>query len=72
MMRSRYVMDALRRDVSFVWHTVIAVVFIGFAGLAVAAALLDLRLDQPLGRSGRRIAVPAAVEILDDEMLAAV
>jgi hypothetical protein len=42
MMRSRYVMDALRRDVSFVWHTVISVVFIAFAGLAVAAALLDL------------------------------
>ena len=42
MMRSRYVMDALRRDVSFVWHAVISVVFIAFAGLAVAAALLDL------------------------------
>ena len=41
-MRSKYVMDALRRDVSFVWHTVISVVFIAFAGLAVAAALLDL------------------------------
>ena len=40
--RSKYVMDALRRDVSFVWHTVISVVFIAFAGLAVAAALLDL------------------------------
>ena len=32
----------LRRDVSFVWNAVIAVVFIGFASLAVAAALLDL------------------------------
>lgn len=32
---------ALRRDVTFVWHAVIAVVFIGFASLAVAAALLD-------------------------------
>ena len=39
---SKNVMSALRRDVSFVWHAVIAVVFIGFASLAVAAALLDL------------------------------
>ena len=39
---SKNVMAALRRDVSFVWHAVIAVVFIGFASLAVAAALLDL------------------------------
>jgi len=36
------VVSALRRDVAFVWHAVIAVVFIGFATLAVAAALLDL------------------------------
>jgi len=36
------VVAALRRDVSFVWHAVIAVVFIGFASLAVAAAFLDL------------------------------
>jgi hypothetical protein len=42
MMRSKNVVSALRRDVSFVWNAVIAVVFIGFAGLAVAAALLDL------------------------------
>ena len=42
MMRSRGVVQALRRDVSFVWHAIISVVFIGFAGLAVAAALLDL------------------------------
>jgi hypothetical protein len=42
MMRGKNVVDALRRDVFFVWHAVIAVVFIGFAGLAVAAALLDL------------------------------
>jgi hypothetical protein len=42
MMRSKNVVAALRRDVSFVWHAVIAVVFIGFAGLAVGAALLDL------------------------------
>ena len=42
MMNSKNVVAALRRDISFVWNAVIAVVFIGFAGLAVAAALLDL------------------------------
>lgn len=42
MMISKNVVSALRRDVSFVWHAIIAVVFLGFAGLAVAAALLDL------------------------------
>ena len=42
MVKSKNVVAALRRDVSFVWHAVIAVVFIGFAGLAVAAALIDL------------------------------
>jgi hypothetical protein len=42
MMKNKNLVAALRRDVSFVWHAVIAVVFIGFASLAVAAALLDL------------------------------
>jgi hypothetical protein len=42
MMKSKNVVSALRRDASFVWHAVIAVVFIGFASLAVASALLDL------------------------------
>jgi hypothetical protein len=41
MIKSRNVVAALRRDVSFIWHAVIAVVFIGFASLALAAALLD-------------------------------
>jgi hypothetical protein len=41
MINSKNVVSALRRDVTFVWHAVIAVVFIGFASLAVAAALLD-------------------------------
>ena len=41
MMKSKQVVAVLRRDVSFVWHAVIAVVFIGFASLALAAALLD-------------------------------
>ena len=42
MINRQNVVAALRRDVSFVWHAVIAVVFIGFASLAVAAAFLDL------------------------------
>ncbi len=41
-MKNRNVAAALRRDASFVWHVVIALVFVGFAGLAVFAALLDL------------------------------
>jgi hypothetical protein len=41
-MISKNVVSALRRDVSFVWHAVIAVVFIGFASLALAAALVDV------------------------------
>lgn len=42
MMKGKDVVAALRRDATFIWHTVIAVVFIGFASLALAAALLDL------------------------------
>ncbi len=42
MVNSKNIVAALRRDVSFVWHAIIAIVFIGFASLAVAAALLDL------------------------------
>jgi hypothetical protein len=42
MINSKNVVAALRRDVSFIWHAVIVVMFVGFAGLAVAAALLDL------------------------------
>lgn len=42
MIRSRNVVAALRRDAAFVWHVVIALVFVGFAGLAVFAAFLDL------------------------------
>lgn len=41
MIKSKNVVAALRRDVTFIWHVVIAVVFICFASLAVAAALLD-------------------------------
>jgi type IV secretory pathway VirB2 component (pilin) len=42
MLTGKNVVSALRGDVAFVWHAVIAIVFIGFATLAVAAALLDL------------------------------
>jgi len=42
MMNSRNVVAALRRDATFVGHAVVAIVFIGFAGLAVGAALVDL------------------------------
>ena len=42
VLKTKNVVAELRRDVSFVWHAVIAVVFISFASLAVAAALLDL------------------------------
>lgn len=42
LMNSKSVVAALRRDVSFVWNAVIVVMFIGFASLAVAAAVLDL------------------------------
>jgi hypothetical protein len=42
MMKSKNVVAELRRDAHFVMNAVIAVVFIGFASLAVAAALYDL------------------------------
>jgi hypothetical protein len=42
MMNSKNVVAALRRDVTFVGNAVVAVVFVGFAGLAVAAALFDV------------------------------
>jgi hypothetical protein len=41
-MNSKNVVAALRRDASFVWTAMIGVVFIVFAGLAIAATLLDL------------------------------
>ncbi|MGE0062806.1 MAG: hypothetical protein AB7T86_12090 [Xanthobacteraceae bacterium] len=41
-MNTREVVSILRRDASFVWHAVVAVVFIGFVSLALAAALIDL------------------------------
>jgi len=38
----RNVASTLRRDALFVWHALISVVFISFAGLAVGAAVMDL------------------------------
>jgi len=38
----RTVFDALRRDAVFIWNVLITVVFVSFAALAVASALLDL------------------------------
>jgi hypothetical protein len=42
MKTSKNLAAILRRDVTFVWHALIVVVFISFAGLAIGAALLDL------------------------------
>jgi hypothetical protein len=42
MMNSKHVVATLRRDASFVWNASIAVVFIGFAGIALAAAVFDV------------------------------
>ncbi len=42
MIRSRNVVAALRRDATFVFNVVIALVFVGFAGIVVFAALVDL------------------------------
>ena len=39
---NRNVVATLRRDAAYVWQAAVAVVFIGFAGLAVAAAVYDL------------------------------
>jgi hypothetical protein len=42
MRTNKHLVAILRRDAMFVWHAMIAVVFIGFASLAIGAALLDL------------------------------
>jgi hypothetical protein len=47
MTTRRNVISILQRDATFVWHAVISVVFIGFAGLAVAATVLDLAALRP-------------------------
>jgi hypothetical protein len=40
-MINKNLVSTLRRDVEFVWYAVIAVVFIGFAALAIGAAFID-------------------------------
>lgn len=47
MMKNKNLVAALRRDASFIWHAVIAVMFIGFASLAIAAAALDVLSIRP-------------------------
>ncbi|MCF8477379.1 MAG: hypothetical protein K9G60_10130 [Pseudolabrys sp.] len=42
IINSKQVVATLRRDAHLVWNAVIAVVFVGFVGLAVAATLFDL------------------------------
>jgi hypothetical protein len=42
MMNKDNVMATLRRDVNFVGNAVVAVVFVGFASLALAATVFDL------------------------------
>lgn len=41
-MKSRDVVAVLRRDASFVWNAVIAVIFVSFVSLALAASVVDL------------------------------
>ena len=42
MIKGKNVVAELRRDAGYVLHAAIAVVFIGFAALALAAAVYDL------------------------------
>jgi len=42
LIKNKNVVATLRRDAHFVLNVLIAVVFIGFASLAVAAALFDV------------------------------
>lgn len=42
MIKGKNVVAELRRDASYVLNGVIAVVFVGFAALALAAAIYDL------------------------------
>jgi len=38
----RTFVSALRRDAAFIWNVLISAVFVAFAALAVASAVLDL------------------------------
>jgi hypothetical protein len=42
MIKRQNVVEELRRDVTYAGNAVVAVVFIGFASLALAATLIDL------------------------------
>ncbi len=42
MIKGKNVVAELRREVSYVWHAAIVIVFVGFATIVVAAALYDL------------------------------
>ena len=42
MIKSKTVVAELRRDVTYLGRAVVAIVFLGFAGLALAAAVIDL------------------------------
>ena len=42
MMINRNIVSTLRRDVEFVWYAIVAVVFVGFAALAIGAAFIDI------------------------------
>jgi len=42
MIKSKNLVAALRRDANFIGRAVVAIVFIGFAAIVVAAALHDL------------------------------
>ena len=42
MIKSKDVVAELRRDANYVGRAVVAVVFIGFAAIVIAAALMDL------------------------------
>ena len=77
MMNKQNVVAALRRDVTFVGNVVVAVVFVGFAGLAVAATVFDLvsiHHSAILASLSdlRRITMPLPFEILDHDVFAAV
>jgi hypothetical protein len=42
MLKGKNIGAALRRDIFFVWHALIVFVFAGFAGLALAATVIDI------------------------------
>jgi hypothetical protein len=47
MLTSKQIVSTLRRDVSFVWHAMIVVVFVSFGALALGAAFIDLLAIRP-------------------------